>query len=51
MILHIGVKTTPSEFMAYKVLEPNEDDTVALAQLNSELRDKGVRPKEPTMIV
>jgi len=51
MILHIGVKTTHPELVAYRVLEPRESDTAALAELNAELRSRGAKPKEPTMIV
>jgi effector-binding domain-containing protein len=51
MIHHMGVRTTQPELVAYKTLEPDESEAVALAELNSELRRKGARPREPTMIV
>ncbi len=51
MIHHMGVRTTQPELVAYKTLEPDESEAVALAELNAELRRKGARPREPTMIV
>jgi len=50
MIHHMGIRTTQPELVAYKTLEPDESEAVSLAELNAELRRKGARPLEPTMI-
>ena len=51
MIDKIGLKTTIRELVAYKELDPKDNEAVECAQLAGKLRDAGARPKEPTMIL
>ena len=51
MIDKIGVKTTIRELVAYKTLEPEENEMVECAKLNRTLYEKGVRPRDPTMVL
>jgi effector-binding domain-containing protein len=51
MIDKIGLKTTIKELVAYKKLEPGGNEAVECAQLASQLREAGARPREPTMVL
>jgi len=51
MIIKIGVKTTEPELVAYLEVNPEESETMALAKLNSLISSKGVKPRDPSMIV
>lgn len=51
MIDKIGVKMTIKELVAYRELKPGEDEVTECAKLNGELYRKGVRPKDPTMVL
>lgn len=51
MIDKIGLKTTIKEKVAYKKLEPRDNEVVECAKLANGLREAGARPKEPIMIL
>jgi effector-binding domain-containing protein len=51
MIDKIGVKTTIRELVAYKVLEPGDNEVTECAKLSRALYEKGVKPKDPTMVL
>ncbi len=51
MIDKMGVKTTIRELVAYRELKPGENDVTESAMLNSVLYKKGVRPKDPSMVI
>jgi effector-binding domain-containing protein len=51
MIVKIGVKTLNDELVAYRELKPGEGEAEAFAKLNAEAHEKGVRVKDPTMII
>jgi len=51
MIDKIGLKTTIKELVAYKKLDPRENEAVECAQLASKLREAGAKTKEPTMVL
>jgi effector-binding domain-containing protein len=51
MIDKIGVKTIIRELVAYRMLNPGENEVAECAKLNSELYRKGARPKDPTMVL
>ena len=51
MIDKIGIKTTIKELVAYKTLQPGENEVVEVAKLSAELHKKGVEPHDPNMVL
>jgi len=51
MIDKIGLKTTLRELVAYKILEPNENEVIECARLSGELHKRGIRSGDPNMIL
>jgi len=51
MIDKIGLKTTIKELVAYKRIEPGQNDVVECAKLSGELHKKGVRTGDPNMVL
>lgn len=51
MILHIGVKGLDSQLVAYKILKPGESEIGGVVELNAQLHTRGVKLREPTMII
>ena len=51
MIVKIGVKTLSGQLVAYRELEPGENEAEAFAKLNAEAHEKGAKASDPTMII
>lgn len=51
MIIKIGIKTTEPELVAYRDVEFGENEASALATLNASISSKGVKPRDPSMVV
>jgi effector-binding domain-containing protein len=51
MIDKIGLKTTIKELVAYKTLEPGENEIVECAKLSGELHKLDARPRDPNMVL
>jgi len=51
MILNLGVRTTDPMRVAYRILEDQENDAVAMAGFLTELTRKGARLTDTTMFV
>ncbi len=51
MIDKMGVKTTYPELVAYRAIEPGQNEVVECAKLNGELHKKDARPKDPSMVL
>ena len=51
MIVKIGVRTLNDDLVAYRELKPGDSESEAFAKLNAEAHEKGVRVKDPTMVI
>jgi effector-binding domain-containing protein len=51
MIDKIGLKTTIKDLVAYKKIEPGENEVIECAKLSGELHKRGVRVGDPNMVI
>ena len=51
MIDKIGLKTTIKELVAYKKIEPGQNDVVECAKMSGELHKLGIRTGDPNMVL
>ena len=51
MIDKIGLKTTIPELVAYKTLEPGQNEVVECAKLSGQLHQLDARPRDPNMVL
>jgi effector-binding domain-containing protein len=51
MIEKIGIKTTIKEPVAYRKLQPGENEVVELAKFSAHLHKKGAEPHDPNMVL
>lgn len=51
MIDKIGIKTTIKELVAYKALEPVQNEVVECAKLSGELHKLDARPSDPNIVL
>jgi len=51
MIDKIGIKTTLRDLVAYKVLDPGENEVAECAKFSGELHKLGAKPGDPNMVL